>query len=59
LESKRAVIAAELPPERLADHEEFAALDSRTAALRSRVSRLLPDAEALLETFSGVDREGY
>jgi CheY-like chemotaxis protein len=58
LESKRAVIAAELPPERLDDHEEFAALDSRTTALRDRVCRLLPDAEALLETFSGVDREG-
>jgi CheY-like chemotaxis protein len=59
LESKRAVIAAELPPERLDDHEEFAALDTRTTALRDRVSRLLPDAKALLETFSGVDREGY
>lgn len=59
LESKRAVIAAELPPERLSDHEEFAVLDERTTALRDRVCRLLPDAEELLETFSGIDREGY
>jgi len=59
LESKRSVIAAEVPPKRLSDHEEFAALDARTDALRERVCRLLPDAEALLETFSGIDREGY
>ncbi|MFQ3284054.1 MAG: DNA-binding response OmpR family regulator [Natronomonas sp.] len=59
LESKRSVIAAELPPKRLADHDEFTTLDARTDALRERVCRLLPDAETLLETFSGVDREGY
>ncbi|WP_268105913.1 response regulator [Natronomonas gomsonensis] len=59
LESKRSVIAAELPPKRLTDHEEFAALDARTDALRERVRRLLPDAETLLEAFSGIDREGY
>lgn len=59
LESKRAVIAAELPPERLSDHEEFTALNERTTALRDRICRLLPDAEDLLETFSGIDREGY
>ncbi|WP_299235657.1 response regulator [Natronomonas sp.] len=59
LESKRAVIAAELPPDRLADHEEFAALDGRIAALRDRVCRLLPDAEEILEAFAGIDRKGY
>jgi len=59
LESKRAVIAAELPPERLDDHEKFATLDAQTTALYDRVCRLLPDADNLLKTFSGVDREGY
>lgn len=59
LESKRAVIAAELPPERLSNHDEFAALNERTTTLRDRICRLLPDADDLLETFSGIDREGY
>jgi DNA-binding response OmpR family regulator len=58
-ESKRAVIEAELPADRLADHEEFTALESRTAALRERLERLLPDAGRVLETFSGVGREGF
>jgi DNA-binding response OmpR family regulator len=58
-ESKRSVITAELSPERLAEHEEFTALDARTDALRERVCRLLPGADDLLETFSGIDREGY
>lgn len=59
LESKRAVIEAELPPERLDGHEKFADLDERTDALRDRVCRLLPDADDLLDAFSGIDREGY
>lgn len=58
-ESKRAVIEAELPPERLEEHEEFAALEERTAGLANRTRRLLPRAERLLSEFSGIDREGY
>jgi DNA-binding response OmpR family regulator len=59
LESKRAVIEAELPPEQLETHEEFTELDERTDGLKARASRLLPDAENLLAAFSGIDREGY
>jgi CheY-like chemotaxis protein len=59
LESRRAVIEAELPPGRLADHEEFGELERRTERLRERVVRLLPGAEELLADFSGIDREGY
>jgi CheY-like chemotaxis protein len=59
LESKRAVIEAELPPERLDDHEKFAELDEQTDELHDRVCRLLPDADDLLDAFSGIDREGY
>lgn len=59
LESKRSVIAAELDPERLAEHEEYNTLDSRIEALRERVCRLIPDADELLETFSGIDRGSY
>ena len=59
IESKRAVIAAELPPERLEAHERFAALDERAAELRDRICRLLPDADELLSAFSGIEREAY
>jgi DNA-binding response OmpR family regulator len=59
IESKRAVIAAELPPERLEEHERFAALDERAAELRDRICRLLPDADELLTAFSGIEREAY
>jgi DNA-binding response OmpR family regulator len=59
VESKRAVIESELRPERLADHDEFAALTERRARLQRRVERLHPEAEALLERFDDVDREGY
>jgi len=59
VESKCSVIAAELPPERLTDHEEFSTLDDRAAALQDRVCRLLPDADDLLSMFSGIERETY
>jgi DNA-binding response OmpR family regulator len=59
LESKRAVIEAELPPDRLSDHDEFARLDRRTDELAERARRLLPDADTLLTAFGGVEREGY
>jgi CheY-like chemotaxis protein len=55
-ESKRAVLEAELPPDRLADHEEFAELESRTQALEARASRLLPVASESLDAFSWIDR---
>lgn len=59
IESKRSVIAAELPPERLTDHKEFSDIDERTNALRDRICRLLPDADDLLNTFTGIKRETY
>lgn len=59
VESKRAVIAAELQSDRLEEHEKFSALDKRATALRDRICRLLPDADELLDTFSGIEREAY
>jgi CheY-like chemotaxis protein len=59
LESTRAVVEAELPDERLQDHDEFVELEERTAAIAERVRDLLPEADELLGTFSGIDREGY
>jgi CheY-like chemotaxis protein len=59
LESKRAVIEAEVPDEQLQDHEEFAGIEERTAATADRVRALLPEADDLLTSFSDIDREGY
>jgi DNA-binding response OmpR family regulator len=59
VESKRSVIAAELDADRLAEHDEYGALTTRSETLRDRVCRLIPDAESLFETFSGIDRESY
>jgi len=59
LESTRALIETELPPETRRDHEEFAELERRTTALADRLRRLLPEAERLLERFSGVERATF
>jgi CheY-like chemotaxis protein len=59
IESKRALIAAELPQDRLEEHEQFSTLDERAAVLRDRIRRLLPDADELLDTFTGIEREAY
>lgn len=59
LESKRAVVEAEVSAERLQDNDDFAELETRTTALADRIRSLLPEADRLLETFSGIDREGY
>jgi len=58
-ESTRAVVEAELPDERLQDHDEFVELEEQTAEVAERVRGLLPEADELLGTFSGIDREGY
>jgi CheY-like chemotaxis protein len=58
-ESKRAVLEAELPPDRLDDHEEFTTLERETDRLSDRIRDLLPEAEKLLASFSGIEREGY
>ncbi|MDB2238806.1 response regulator [Halorubrum ezzemoulense] len=59
VESKRAVIAAELPQDRLEDHDQFSSLDEQADSLRDRICRLLPDADELLDQFTGIEREGY
>lgn len=58
LESKRAVIEAELPPDDLESHEEFQNLKSQIDTLKRRTTRLLPEADELMEQFSGISREG-
>ncbi len=57
-ESTRSVLEAELEADALAESEEYQHLSKRTAALRERASRLLPDAADLFESFDAVEREG-
>jgi len=59
LESKRAVLEAELPPEEIDDHEGLADIKDRLSVTEGRVRGLLPEATELLSAFSGIDREGY
>jgi DNA-binding response OmpR family regulator len=59
LESKRAVISAELSQEQLQEHDEFVELDARTSEVRARAERLLPEAGDLIKSFTDIDREGY
>ncbi|MFT4920941.1 MAG: CheY-like chemotaxis protein [Haloarculaceae archaeon] len=59
LESTRAVLEAELPPEEVEAHGRLADIEDRLAATEQRVRGLLPEAEELLSAFSGIDREGY
>ncbi|WP_276257940.1 response regulator transcription factor [Haloglomus litoreum] len=56
LESKRAVLTAELLPEETADSERLADLEGRLVELEERVGSLLPEAEELLSSFSELDR---
>lgn len=58
VESKRRVIEAELPQEQRQDHDEYVQLSERAERLRTRITRLLADADALFEQFDDVDRAG-
>lgn len=55
LESKRAVVAAELLPEETADGR-LAEIEAHLSELETRVRSLLPEAAELLSSFSGIDR---
>ncbi|OLZ39275.1 histidine kinase [Natrinema saccharevitans] len=59
LESTRAVIDAELTADEIESDERLDEIEARRAAIEERVLGLLPDAEALLAEFSGIDRGRY
>lgn len=59
LESTRAVLESELPPDEAEDNDRLADISDRRSVIEERVRSLLPDAGALLSSFSNVDREGY
>lgn len=56
-ESKRAVIAAELPAEERTDNDRYREVAAAVEALEARIERLLGDPE-ILETFDQIGREG-
>ncbi len=58
IESKRRVIAAEIPREERADHDEYQAIETEANELEGRIRRLLGDVTELLENFESVGREG-
>ncbi|PSP27427.1 response regulator [Halobacteriales archaeon QH_2_65_14] len=58
VESKRRVIAAELPAEELETHEQYQSTEDRAERLERRARRLLEEAPELFETFEAVGREG-
>ena len=57
-ESTRSVLEAELEADALAESDEHQQLSKRTAELRTRARRLLPDADEFFEAFDAVGREG-
>ncbi len=59
LESTRAVLEAEISPERTDENDELAEIEDRISGVEERVRGLLPEAGELLSAFSGIDREGY
>ena len=56
-ESKRAVIAAEIPAEERDSNERYREVEAEVETLEARITRLLADPE-ILETFDDVRREG-
>ena len=57
-ESKRRIIAAEVPRDRRQQHEQYRAIEATCQALESRIHRLIEDSSTLFETFERIGREG-
>lgn len=58
VESKRRVLEAEIAAAERADHDAYQDIEHRSTTLKHRVHRLLEDAEASLDQFAAVGREG-
>ncbi len=59
LESTRAVVTAQLPAEELEDDGDLADLEAQLSVVEERIRALLPEAEELLSSFDGIDRNEY
>lgn len=57
-ESKRRVIAAEIPSEQRTDNEEYRAIEDKCEELEARIRRLLDDVSESLDSFAAIGREG-
>ncbi|ADE04759.1 MULTISPECIES: response regulator transcription factor [Haloferax] len=57
VEAKRAVLEAELSPERRREHEGYDETAARARRLERRTRRLLPD-DSILDQFDEIEREG-
>jgi CheY-like chemotaxis protein len=55
-ESKRAVLASELPVVERDEHDGFGEIEARVTELESRIRRLLGDSADLLDSFGEIDR---
>ncbi|MFC7074769.1 response regulator [Halovenus rubra] len=58
VESKRRVIAAEIPHEERKAHEEYLSIETSSEELEQRVQRLLDDVTDIVESFEAIGREG-
>jgi DNA-binding response OmpR family regulator len=58
LESKRRVIAAEIPRDERESHEEYQEIATAATQLEHRLERLLDDVTERLDAFDAVGREG-
>lgn len=58
VESKRAVIEAEISATERDEHPEYDRIQQRAEQLEQRVRRLLDDPEEVFETFERIGREG-
>jgi DNA-binding response OmpR family regulator len=58
VESKRRVIAAEIPREDREDHDRYQEIAASCANLEQRVRRLLDDVTESLDEFAAIGREG-
>jgi CheY-like chemotaxis protein len=59
IESTRAVVTAQLPAEDLEEDGELADLEARLSVVEERIRSLLPEAEEMLSSFDGIDRNEY
>lgn len=58
LESKRRVIAAEIPRDERESHDEYKEIATNATVLKNRLERLLDDVTDRLDAFDAVGREG-
>ncbi|WP_436930644.1 response regulator [Halosimplex halobium] len=59
IESTRAVVTAQLPAEDVEDDGKLADIEARLSVVEERVRSLLPEAEEMLSSFDGIDRNEY